>query len=103
MKISIITICFNAENTIEDTFLSVFNQTYKNIELIVIDGKSTDKTLEIIEKHIEKINYFVSEPDKGVYDAMNKGIKAAQAKIQKLNPGHDNINRTADMTVNDRR
>jgi len=79
MKISIITVCFNAENTIEDTFLSTFNQTHKDIELIVIDGKSTDKTVEIIEKYKDKIHYFVSEPDKGIYDAMNKGITAANS------------------------
>lgn len=75
MKISIITVCLNAENTIEDTFLSIFNQTYKNIEFIVIDGKSTDKTFKIIEKYKDKIHYFVSEPDNGIYDAMNKGIQ----------------------------
>lgn len=77
MKISIITVCFNAKDTIEETFLSVINQTYKNVELVVIDGGSTDGTTEVIEKYGEKISYFVSEPDNGIYDAMNKGIKAA--------------------------
>jgi len=77
MKISIITVCFNARDTIEETFLSVTNQSYKNVELIVIDGGSTDGTLEIINKYKDKISYFVSEPDDGIYDAMNKGIKTA--------------------------
>lgn len=77
MKISIITVCLNAKDTIEDTFLSVFNQTHEKLELIVIDGGSIDGTLEIIDKYKEKIAHFVSEPDKGIYDAMNKGIKAA--------------------------
>lgn len=77
MKISIITVCLNAEDTIENTFLSVINQTYKNIELIVIDGASKDRTIEIISKYTQKISHFISEPDKGIYDAMNKGILLA--------------------------
>lgn len=77
MKISIITVCFNAKDTIEDTFLSIFAQSYKDFELIVIDGGSVDGTLDIINKHRDKISYFISEPDRGLYDAMNKGIKAA--------------------------
>lgn len=77
MKISIITVCLNAKDTIEETLLSIINQTYKDIELIVIDGASTDVTLEIIDKYKDKISHFVSEPDSGIYDAMNKGIKAA--------------------------
>lgn len=78
MKISVIIACLNARNTIEDTFLSILNQTYKNIELVVIDGASKDETIEIINKYKDKISYFISEPDDGVYDAMNKGIKAAK-------------------------
>lgn len=74
MKISIITVCYNAKDTIEETFLSIFNQTYKNIELIVIDGASTNGALEVIDKYREHISHFVSEPDEGIYDAMNKGI-----------------------------
>ncbi|NLF82735.1 MAG: glycosyltransferase [Candidatus Gastranaerophilales bacterium] len=81
MKISIITVCKNAEKTIENTILSVLNQTYKNIELIIIDGVSTDGTLDIINKYKDKISYFISEPDTGVYNAMNKGIKAATGNI----------------------
>lgn len=77
MKISIITVCFNSAKTIEDTILSVISQTHKDIEYIIIDGGSTDKTLSIIEKYKKHISYFVSEPDDGLYDAMNKGIKFA--------------------------
>lgn len=77
MKISIITVCLNAKNTIEKTLLSIFNQTFKDIEVIVIDGASKDRTLEIIDKYKDKISHFVSEPDNGIYDAMNKGIKLA--------------------------
>jgi glycosyltransferase involved in cell wall biosynthesis len=81
MKVSVICVCFNAQNTIEDSIKSVLNQTYQNIEYIVIDGASTDKTLEIIEKYKDKIDYFVSEPDSGIFNAMNKGIKAATGDI----------------------
>lgn len=81
MKISIVTICFNAKNIIEKTFLSILSQTFKNIEFIVVDGGSTDGTLEVIDKYRENISYFVSEPDDGIYDAMNKGIKAATGEF----------------------
>lgn len=73
-KFSIITVCFNSEKTIEDTLLSVFSQSYSNIEYIVIDGKSTDGTLAIVNKHKEKIAKIISEKDNGFYDAINKGI-----------------------------
>ena len=75
MKISIITVSFNAAKTIEQTISSVVNQTYKNIEFIIIDGGSTDGTVDIIKKYHDKIAFWCSEPDKGIYDAMNKGIK----------------------------
>lgn len=77
MKITVITVCFNAVQTIEQTILSVISQTYPHIEYIVVDGASTDGTLEIVEKYKERISCIISEPDKGVYDAMNKGIKLA--------------------------
>lgn len=77
MKISVVTVCLNAKDTIEETLLSVFNQTFKDIEFIVIDGASKDGSLDIIDKYKDKISHFVSEPDNGIYDAMNKGIKLA--------------------------
>ena len=76
-KISIITVSYNAVATIEQTILSVINQTYLNIEYIIIDGGSTDGTIDIIKKYKDKISYWVSEPDNGIYDAMNKGIDMA--------------------------
>lgn len=72
--ISIITVSYNSEKTIERTIQSVLNQSYKNIEYIIVDGLSSDKTVEIIEKYKEKIKY-LSEADKGIYDAFNKGLK----------------------------
>lgn len=85
--VSIITVCYNSEKTIIDTLESVLNQTYKNIEYIVVDGLSKDKTVEIIKlyqkKFIEKnISYkWISETDRGLYDAMNKGIKMVSGDI----------------------
>ena len=75
LKISIITVCFNASNTIEETIISVVKQTYKNIEYIIIDGGSSDQTNNIIDKYSEFISYYCSEPDDGIYDAMNKGLE----------------------------
>lgn len=74
---SIITITYNAGECIERTIQSIINQSYSNIEYIIIDGKSTDNTLAIIEKYKEKITCSVSEPDSGLYDAMNKGLRKA--------------------------
>ena len=76
-KISIITVCYNSSAHIEEAIKSVIGQTYDNIEYIVIDGGSTDGTVDIINKYKENINYFVSEPDKGISDAFNKGIVAS--------------------------
>jgi len=76
-RISVITVVFNAETKIEQTIQSVIAQDYNNIEYIVIDGGSTDQTVSVIKKYADKIAYLVSEPDNGVYDAMNKGVNAA--------------------------
>lgn len=76
-KISIITVVFNSKNHIEATIKNILSQTYKNIEYIIIDGKSTDGTVEIIKTYQDEISLWISEPDKGLYDAMNKGIKLA--------------------------
>lgn len=81
MKVSIITVVYNNAQTIKDAINSVLSQTYKNIEYIVIDGASTDGTVEIVKSYGEKIAAFVSEPDRGLYDAMNKGIKLATGEI----------------------
>lgn len=75
--ISIITVCFNSCSTIEGTIKSVINQSYDNIEYIIIDGGSTDGTVDIIKKYSDKISHWISEPDNGIYDAMNKGIEIA--------------------------
>ena len=87
-KITIITVTYNAEEYLEKTILSVVNQSYSNIEYIIIDGNSSDKTIDIIKQYDSKISYWISEPDKGIYDAMNKGIKNATGEwIQFLNAG----------------
>ena len=76
-KFSIITVTFNAGAVLEDTIQSVITQSYKNIEYIIIDGASKDSTLAIVERYRDRIHMVVSEPDKGLYDAMNKGLKLA--------------------------
>ena len=81
MKVSIITVCLNSVATIEQSFQSVFSQDYPDIELVVVDGASTDGTLDVIHKYSSKIGAFISEPDKGIYDAMNKGIKLATGDV----------------------
>ncbi len=77
MKISIITIAYNSAETIESTLQSVAQQSYTDIEYIVIDGGSSDGTQAIVQRYMAHIAHFVSEPDKGIYDAMNKGVQKA--------------------------
>ncbi len=79
--VSIITVVYNGEKYLEETIQSIINQTYENIEYIIIDGGSTDGTLDIVKKYENKISYWVSEADKGIYDAMNKGIKVSNGEI----------------------
>ncbi len=74
MKVTIITVCFNAAANLAETIESVVGQTYGDIEYIIIDGGSTDGSLDIINRYASQISYWISEPDKGIYDAMNKGI-----------------------------
>ena len=81
MKVSIITTVFNNKETIEDTILSVLSQSYPDIEYIVVDGGSTDGTLDVIKKYQERIDKFVSEKDRGLFDGLNKGIKMAEGEI----------------------
>lgn len=81
MKVSIITVCFNSSETIEDTIKSVVNQNYRHIEHIVVDGGSRDGTLAIITKYQSRISKCISEFDQGTYHAMNKGIKVATGDI----------------------
>ena len=84
MKITLITVCFNSESTIRDTLESVLNQTFKNYEYLIIDGKSKDQTLEIVKEYEPKFKgklKWISEKDHGLYDAMNKGIGLASGDI----------------------
>ena len=79
--VSIVTVVFNGSDTLEQTIKSVLNQTYENIEYIIIDGGSTDGTLDIIKKYEKYISYWKSEPDNGLYDAMNKGVTLATGEL----------------------
>ena len=91
--ITIITVVLNGEKFLDKTIQSVINQNYKNLEYIVIDGGSTDGTTKIIKKYGSKINYWVSEKDNGVYDAMNKGINKATGEwINFMNAGDEFYN-----------
>lgn len=79
--VSIITVVYNGEKFLEETIKSVINQTYTNIEYIIIDGESNDGTINIIKKYEDSISHWISEKDDGIYDAMNKGIDACSGDI----------------------
>lgn len=88
IKVSVITVCYQAADTIETTIKSVISQTYPDIEYIIIDGGSTDGTVDVINKYADHIAYWRSEQDKGIYDAMNKGISVSTGKfINFMNAG----------------
>lgn len=91
--VTVITVVFNKKEDLEKTIQSVISQTYKNIEYIVIDGGSTDGTLDVIKKYQHVINAWISEPDKGIYDAMNKGIGLASGDwVNFMNAGDEFYN-----------
>lgn len=81
IKISVITVVYNNKKTLEETIKSVLSQSYENIEYIIVDGKSTDGTLDIIKKYKEDIARYISEKDEGIYDAMNKGVNMATGDL----------------------
>lgn len=81
MKVSIVTVCYNSAETIGDTIKSVLSQSYSDVEYIIIDGQSTDSTLDVVKKYKDSIDIIISEPDKGIYDAMNKGIALATGDV----------------------
>jgi glycosyltransferase involved in cell wall biosynthesis len=81
MKVTLITVCRNAAAVIGASLESVFAQTHGDIEVIVIDGASTDGTQQVVERYRERLAHYVSEPDKGIYDAMNKGLRAATGEV----------------------
>jgi glycosyltransferase involved in cell wall biosynthesis len=92
MQLSIITITYNAEKYLERTIQSIMNQSVQDFEYIIIDGKSKDGTLQIAEKYRSRVNKLISEPDKGLYDAMNKGLKNASGDFVWFMNAGDEIN-----------
>lgn len=91
--VSVITVCYNAATVIEATILSILSQTYPNVEYIIIDGGSTDGTIDVIKRYEQQISCWISEPDRGIYDAMNKGIaKSVGEWIHFLNAGDIYLN-----------
>ncbi|CAM3419413.1 glycosyltransferase family 2 protein [Flavobacterium chungbukense] len=81
MRVTIITVCYNRKNTIEKAIQSVLAQNYNDVEYIIIDGNSTDGTKEIIDTYKDQVSKYISEPDKGMYDAINKGLKLATGDV----------------------
>lgn len=95
IKVSIITCVYNGVQSIENSIRSVFSQDYENIEYIIIDGGSTDGTINIIKKYEDRISFWLSEPDKGIGDAWNKGLKAATGELIGLLNADDMYHKTA--------
>ena len=106
-QINVITVVFNGEKYIEETIQSVLSQTYQNIKYIIVDGGSTDGTLDIIQKYGHVIDCWISEPDKGIYDAMNRGLSLASGGwVNFMNAGDlfyspDTIRQIFDGTIGD--
>lgn len=99
MKVSIITVVFNNRKTIKDTIVSVLSQSYQDIEYIIIDGASNDGTFDIINEFKDNVSKVVSEPDRGIYDAMNKGLRLASGDIIGILNGDDTY-RDSDVVLN---
>jgi glycosyltransferase involved in cell wall biosynthesis len=89
LRVSIITAVLNGRDTIGETIRSVSNQIYKNVEHIIIDGGSADETLEVIRRYIDQITKVISEPDRGIYDALNKGIRLSSGDVIGILNGDD--------------
>tara|TARA_A100001011_G_C14163227_1_gene779185 strand:+ start:167 stop:1105 length:939 start_codon:yes stop_codon:yes gene_type:complete len=99
--ISVITVVFNGEKYLRETIESVINQTYDNVEYVIIDGGSTDGTIDIIKSYEDKLDYWISEPDNGIYDAMNKAIDTVTGKWVNFINSSDTLNKNAYNKVND--
>ena len=104
IKVSIITVCYNSEKTIRRTIESVLNQTYDNIEYIIVDGASTDQTMDIVKEYEPKFSgrmRWISEPDEGIYFAMNKGIDMAAGELIGLLNSDDTYESNAVKSIRD--
>jgi glycosyltransferase involved in cell wall biosynthesis len=96
---TVVTVVFNGDKGLESTILSVLNQSYRNVEYIIIDGGSTDGTLDILRRHEDSIEYWVSEPDNGIYDAMNKALRLARGKWVYFLGSDDTLRNSLEMVA----